>query len=124
MPCNSDHMRADSYERELSQVACFLDELRGKKWTQSELEGYHPGVYCRNIDRATGDAMVRKLCETLQSRDVSTCSLELQMWWRDHKRADAERVQREIDDAKTQKARAAAIAKLTPHERKLLNLYT
>ena len=83
---NSNHMRANEYEKELSRVACLLDELAGKKWERSWWDGYHPRVYCKGDVRfeGLGDLMVKELCEALQSRDVAKCSLEMQNWWRDH----------------------------------------
>ena len=121
MGCNSEHMAANGYERELSRVACLLDELAGKKWERSWWGGYHPRVYCK-ADRAMGDRMVRELCDALQERDVTQCSLEMQIWWRDHQGADKARCELELAQAKTAAEREAAMAKLTPHERKVLGL--
>jgi hypothetical protein len=121
MPCNSDHMNANSYEQQLSRVACLLDELAGKKWDRSWWDGYHPRVYCK-ADKGLGDLMVSELCEALQSRDVTKYSLEMQIWWRDHQAADKERCERELANAKNDAEREAALAKLTPAERKLLGL--
>lgn len=121
MPCNSEHMNPTTYERDLSRVACLLDELAGKKWERSHWDGYHPRVYCKS-DRGVGDQMVRELCDALQDRDVTQCSLEMQIWWRDHQAADKARCERELAQAKTAAEREAALAKLTPHERKVLGL--
>ncbi len=90
MPCNSDYMAANGYERELSRVACLLDELAGKTWERSHWNGYHPRVY-NKADRSMGDQMVRELCSALQERDVTQYSLEMQIWWRDHQAADKAR---------------------------------
>jgi hypothetical protein len=46
----------------------------------------------------------------------------MQIWWRDHQAADKARVEAELAAAEDAKAKAAAIAKLTPHERKLLGI--
>lgn len=121
MPCNSDHMAADGYEQELSRVACLLDELAGKKWERSYWDGYHPRVYCK-ASRDMGNQMVRELCDALQGRDVTQYSLEMQIWWRDHQAADKARCERELARAKAADERKAALAKLTPHERKVLSL--
>ena len=125
MGCNSEHMAATGYERELSRVARLLDELAGKKWERSWWAGYHPRVYCK-ADRAMGDRMgdrmVNELCEALQARDVAQCSLEMQLWWRDHQAADKARRERDLAQAKTDAEREAALAKLTPAERVLLGL--
>ena len=121
MPCNSDYMNATTYERDLSRLACLLDELAGKAWTRTDWEGYHPRVYGK-VHRDMGDQMVRELCDALQAHDVSQCSLEMQMWWRDHQAADKARVEREVAQAKTKIEREAALSKLTPHERAVLGL--
>lgn len=120
MPCNSDHMEANHLERRLSQVACLLDELAGKpKIDKAHWGGYHPRVYSASFD---ADALVAELCSKLQSVDVTQCSLEMQMWWRDHQAADKARIAVEIQRHKEEADRAAAIEKLTPYERKLLGV--
>lgn len=119
MPCNSDYMNPSSKEKELSRVACLLDELNGKKWTKSSWAGYHPTVYCKTPD---GDKLVSTLCQKLQNTDVSKYSLEMQMWWRDHQEADKQRVKKEIEKKKTEKDKQAALAKLSSYERKLLGV--
>ena len=120
MPCNSDYMHANNYEIKISQVMCLLDELKGKKWTNSSWDGYHPKVY--NKGHIDGDKLVSELCVKLQKVSVTDYSLEMQLWWRDHLKADKERVNNEIRNKKGKAAKAAALAKLTPHERELLNL--
>jgi hypothetical protein len=112
-------MEANWLEIRLSRVACLLDELDGKEIDQHHWRGYHPSVYSQRVD---GDKMVAKLCERLQSVDVKDYSLEMQIWWRDHKAADKARIKSELAAAKDAKAKKAAIAKLTPHERKLLGI--
>jgi hypothetical protein len=119
MPCDSSHLEATSVEREMSQVACLLDELDGKKINSQHWRGYHPRVYSQRVDC---DKMVAKLCKRLQSVDVKDYSLEMQIWWRDHQAADKARVEAELAKAKDAKAKKAALAKLTPHEKKLLGI--
>lgn len=120
MGCNTDYMAAKANEIQLSRVACLLDELdTGCAINKSHWSGYHPLVYSQNFN---ADAMVSELCEKLQSTDVSKCSLEMQMWWRDHVEADKQRANNEVAKAKTDEEKQAAIAKLTPHERKILGL--
>ncbi len=120
MPCNCDYMEASDLELQLSRVACLLDELDGKPLNQSHWRGYHPAVY--NKWEVDGDKMVSELCDRLQSVDVTKYSLELQMWWRDHQRADKERIEHELARKKHDSDREAVISKLTPYERKLLGL--
>lgn len=119
MPCNSDHLRATHRERETSRVACLMDELDGKKFNRDRWDGYHPRVYNQRVD---ADAMTAELCARLQGVDVTDYSLEMQIWWRDHKKADKERAEAAVAKAKTEKQKRAALKKLTPHERKLLGL--
>ncbi len=119
MPCNCDYMEASGKEKQLSRVACLLDELDGKPLNQSHWAGYHPAVYNRNVD---GDALVEELCSRLQSLNVKQYSLEMQMWWRDHQAADKARLEHELKRASDAAAKKAAIAKLTPYERRLLGL--
>lgn len=121
MPCDSSHMNATYYERDISRVACLLDELSGAKFSHSHWEGYHPNVY-GSINKEKGDQMVSALCQALQKEDVSKRSLEMQMWWRDHQEADKARIVRELQEAKTQEDKRKAIEKLTPYERDILGL--
>jgi hypothetical protein len=114
-------MEASSLERELSKVACFLDEIAGKQWTRGEMAGYHSRVYGK-ATRELGDQLVNELCNALQGADVSTFSLEMQIWWRDHQAADEERIAKELALATLTFQQEAALAKLTPHERQLLGL--
>jgi hypothetical protein len=126
MPCNSDYMEASGKEIALSRVACLLDELDGKPLNPSHWGGYHPAVYNKGdvagVGGTAGDAMVSELCSRLQAIDVTKYSLEMQMWWRDHQAADKARIEHELARKKDETERRAAIAKLTPHERKLLGL--
>jgi hypothetical protein len=112
-------MEANVLKIRLSQVACLLDELDGKEIDQHQWQGYHPLAYSQRVD---GDKMVAELCKRLQHVDVKDYSLEMQIWWRDHQAADKARVEAELAAAEDAKAKAAAIAKLTPHERKLLGI--
>lgn len=119
MPCNSDYMEPTGKEVALSQVACLLDELDGKPINRSHWNGNHPAVYSKAFN---GDKLVAELCSRLQKTDVTKHSLEMQIWWRDHQAADKARLEREIKQQKLAKRKAAAVAKLTPYERRLLGL--
>jgi hypothetical protein len=125
MPCNSDYMEANPAELEMSRVACCEDELAGLRTKAAWWDGYHPRIYCNLPKKEVRDAMVHNLCEKLQSlstEELATYSLELQMWWRDHIRADRERVEREMREAKDAEDRAALLSRLSPHERRLLGI--
>jgi hypothetical protein len=119
MPCESGYLAANDYEVRMSRVACLLEELDGKPIDGEHWGGYHPRVYCKD---PSSDEMVQELCSRLQKLDVTKYSLEMQVWWRDHQKADKERLERGIREATELKARAEAMAKLTPYERGLLGL--
>lgn len=120
MPCNSEYMKATGTEVGLSQVACLLDELDGSpEIDRNHWRGYHPKIYGKHLD---GDALVAELCARLQKDDVTKRSLEMQVWWRDHQKADKERLEREMMEQKIEAEKAEALEKLTPHERKLLGV--
>ena len=123
MPCNSDYLESDHKEVEMSHVCCLLDELDGQKTiNRNHWNGYHPKVYMKGLSRKAEDKLVDKLCSKLQQRDVSELSLEMQIWWRDHQKADKARLQEEMKRLKDKELRKAAIAKLTPYERELLGV--
>jgi hypothetical protein len=124
MPCNSDHMEANGREKQLSKVACLIDEVTDRKPINPDhWRGYHPAVYNRLLGKDDADEMVAKLCALIQKQpDVSTFSLELQMWWRDHQAADKARIETELRLQSEAGEREVALAKLTPYERKLLGL--
>ena len=118
-------MEPSRIEKQLSEVACLLDELNGVKFSKSNWEGYHPRVY-GGIKKADADKMVDELCSKIQKLTAHElkfhCSLELQMWWRDHQKADKKRIKQEKKELRENQLRNEALAKLTPYERKLLNL--
>ncbi|MGH1470146.1 MAG: hypothetical protein ACRBCS_03075 [Cellvibrionaceae bacterium] len=68
------------------------------------------------------DQHTAMLCEFCQKNDVSKYSLELQIWWRDHQKADKDRLEREQEAIKTKAEKDVALEKLTDYERKLLGL--
>jgi hypothetical protein len=120
MPCNSDYMEATGREISLSHVACLLDELSGRAFTSSCWAGYHPAVYNKHVSKEDANRMVAELCRRIQTVEIKNYSLEMQIWWRDHKAADKARHEKEMSEKKNERARNAAIAKLTPKERELL----
>lgn len=82
MPCNCDHLEPNKHERESVRVLKHLRELRVRK-------GDIP--YYGNVDTLSEDTA--KLCAVYtEIEDVSDYSLELQIWWRDHQEADAEKL--------------------------------
>ena len=123
MPCNSDYMNPSSLEINMSRVLCIMDELKGKAIDDNRWRGYHPLAYGRDICKDDLDKAVAKVCKRLskmKEEQIKQCSLELQMWWRDHKKADAKRLAAEEEAATLKQKREAVLARLTPEERKLL----
>lgn len=119
MPCNSDYMNPTNTEIEASRIMCLLDEISGVPFNDKEWEGYHDEAYGKSINL---DKLVSTLCEKIQNINVKKYSLELQLWARNHKDADKKRLKRELEEMKTANETEAALAKLTPYERKLLRL--
>lgn len=123
MPCRSDYMEATNLEIELAKVFQLIDELNGKNWKEFG-DGYDKRVY-GNASQEKLDVKTEELCSKLQEinpKNFYIYSLELQMWWRDHQKTDGERVRKELEDKKTEKDRQKALLKLSPYEKRLLNL--
>ena len=129
MPCNSGYMSATRTERSMSPVACFIDELNGIKNSHKDIDGYHSKVYNQHLTPEDCDRMVSELCmlclELDNSRDmpnVSDYSLELQIWWRDHKIADEKRTESETRQNQLEYAKRQALAKLSAEDKVILGL--
>ena len=122
MPCRSDYLSANNKEVAMSKVACLLDELNGIPLNETHWDGYHPNAYDRNLSKSECDKMVEKLCSKLQEVDVSKYSLEMQIWWRDHKKADKDRLENDLKKAKSEIDKQNALNKLTDYEKGLLGL--
>jgi hypothetical protein len=126
MPCNSDHLRSTGLEVECSRILLLLDELDGKgppKPKSGGWDGYDKRVYNERLDRVFADELTAELCARISKvKDLSKYSLELQVWARDHKIADAKRKKREAEEKQKAAARKKALAKLTKAERKVLGL--
>ena len=88
MPCNSDYLSSTHNEREASKIYALLDELDGKP-IKNYGSGYDPRVYNKGLGKPFMDTLVRRLCKKLAKVDIVKYSLEMQMWYRDHQKADA-----------------------------------
>lgn len=120
MPCRNEETQPSKRWLESSHVACLMDEVHtGQGLNQKHWDNGHPEA-TENKERA--DWLTQQLCKHLQTSniDITKCSLELQLWWRDHQRADQKRKEQELRDRKDQEDKARALAKLTPRERELL----
>lgn len=124
MPCISDYLEPNQRERELTNIRAFQTELKTGKLGEHYGTGMDPDVYDKNLSQEILDKETAMLCKAMQKVEVegnlSNVSLELQMWWRDHKAADLKRVKAELEAVKDEEDRKKALAKLSAHERKLL----
>jgi hypothetical protein len=116
-------MNPTELETNLSKVYGLFDELRTGKLPKEFGTGYDKRVYNRGITQQKLNEKVEELCSLLKKKkDITKYSLEMQVWWRDHQKADKEREKKEAKQKEYDKARKKALAKLTPAEKKLLNL--
>jgi hypothetical protein len=121
MPCRSDYLEASQAEKELSVLYALLDELETGEASEDFGSGYDPRAY-NKATQSHLDEKTEELCSKLQNTDVTKYSLEMQMWWRDHQRADAARLKSEMTCIETENAKKVALSKLTDYERKLLGI--
>lgn len=119
MLSKSDYLYPTNYEVQISRVACLLGEIEGRQCESDWWKGYHPDVYGK-VTNELGNSLIAQLCDLLQKESVTKYSLEMQLWWRDYQKADKERLDREIQERTAAAEKEAALAKLTPYERKLL----
>lgn len=122
MPCKSDYLDATQSEKNLSVIYGLLDELETGKLPPNFGNGYDKRVYSKCLPKEHLDEKVKELCSKLQSTDVSQFSLEMQIWWRDHQKADKERLEKEMTEQKDKEAKEVALSKLSDYERRLLGL--
>lgn len=111
MPCNSDHMEPNTWERESVKVLSLLHEV-GLRKSKPDFYG-SPNTLGHDT---------AELCTWCKAHDVSKQSLELQIWWRDHQRWDAKREEHEREERESKAARARALKKLTARERQALGI--
>lgn len=97
MPCKSDHMEPNSRENESVRVLTLLKELGDEFVLKPRGE---IGVYgdVSNLDEDTAELC--KICTQIEEmpshvHDIRNFSLELQIWWRDHKAFDEARKKKE-----------------------------
>lgn len=124
MPCNGEYLNANEVEINYSKVLALLEEVKTGVLPDYFGDGYYEKSYSK-ANQQLLDHAVAELCAKLSNYDpheLSKCSLELQIWWRDHQKADIERVKKKMDDAARNRAISHAMAKLTPEEQELLGL--
>ena len=91
MPCDSSHMESTGLERELCRVLLLLEEVRTGVPVNPDSPdwgGYTKGVYGGADLRKRCDEATAELCSQMQTLNPRVFSPELQIWWRDHQKAD------------------------------------
>ena len=111
MPCRCDYLEPTAREIESVNVINLLLEVGVLK--------RNFGIY-GSVDDL--DEHTAKLCKFCQDNDVTKYSLELQIWWRDHKKADKLRLKKEQEEIKKNSDKEEALSKLTDYEKELLGL--
>lgn len=128
MPCQSDYLAPNEFEREGVRAWLVYDEIKTnkrispKEWAScTDRRAYGNWEFQKkDLDNLTAN-----ICKDLSQWSkfsLQAATLELQMWWRDHQKADRAREQREKKQAKDKQLKEEAIAKLTPEERRVLGL--
>jgi len=104
MPCRSDYAEPTAREIALSKVCCVLDELDNKRVKESWWLGYHPKVYCASLSNQQADDLTAEACKLCRNEEnsgnIQNHSLELQFWWREHKKKDKSREQKDKEKEK------------------------
>lgn len=93
MPCKCDYLEPHEIEIEVGRLFLLLDEIeRGELITRRRWAD--AGMDRRSYNKATkaiADELTERACSTLRNwsnKKIATLTLEAQMWWRDHKKAD------------------------------------
>lgn len=88
MPCSCDGYELPT-EKVIaaSRALLVIEELRGNpsppwRWQSPPMLMHY---------KEDQDVAVAKACKMIKKVDVTQCSLELQIWWRDHQEADRKR---------------------------------
>lgn len=115
MPCRSDYLKATARETESSHVLEFLKEIDGEPFNHER-----PAEYYGRIETLDDDTA--RICDWCKTHDITKQSLELQLWWQRHQRADAEREVKDKRQKDEEKLRQEGLSKLTVAERKALGL--
>jgi hypothetical protein len=130
MPCTYDESYAEARDREKFMEECnlvhwLLLEVNGGTVTDEQRGGKYPNPrggnvrwYHDDLERATAE-----LCGKLKDvEDVTRFSLELQLWWKRHQLADANREAKDAKERNRTSAIASALSKLTDEEKRALGI--
>ena len=118
MPCDCSHLEPTQREKESVVVREFLREIEGKQFDHDS-PGDNQGCY-GNVGELDND--MRSLCQWCKDNDVSTKSLELQLWWKRHQAHDKKKEDAERERLDKLNTIAKAYGKLTDEERKAIGL--
>lgn len=125
MPCACDYPDPTRREIELSHVRCLLEEVATGRAVDSQSvhwRGEHPQVYGKNVSETEADSLTRRLCDHLSAVGAQRYSLEMQVWWRDHQKADRARAMVEAEAKEVAARRQLALDKLSDDDRAVLGL--
>jgi hypothetical protein len=114
MPCISDYQEPRPSEIESVRVLTLLREVGLRT---EPFDKYYGSPRSLNEDTA----LLCNWCKANKDK-VKNYSLELQIWWRDHQRADMRREEKERRERETNELKAKALAKLTEEERRALGI--
>ena len=112
MPCDSSHLQPTQREAHSLALVGFLREA-------GILKGKYDQCYGR-VDQLDTDTAA--LCAYCQKHDVTQMSLELQIWWRDHQKADKAKARKREAAVALKCLRQQALKKLTPSEIRALGV--
>ena len=97
MPCNCDYMEPNEREINHAKIVALIEELDTGVLPESFKNAVKSKVYNNtNNEKFNNDGRI--LCSKLKDVDVSNYSLEMQMWWRDHQKADDIRLKKEKEE--------------------------
>lgn len=117
MPCESP--RDEDVFWHTGLVECLLDELNGVDRGDIIRQPWkHPAAAATYFAKHS-DSRTALLCDRLRKEDVARRSLELQVWWRDHKKRDKARVLQALQDAQGRGLIDGVISGLSDYEREL-----
>jgi hypothetical protein len=120
-------MEPSRREIQESRLLFVAAELMRKKPKQDWWDGYHPDVYPnKGLRPEVRDNWTQFCCYALtrmeREETLTSLSLETQMWWREHKKADEKRKLQEAKKTKETELMRSIRSKLTVDELKLLRL--
>lgn len=87
MPCQSDYLEANSREIESRRVIGFMKEAGLDYKAGGPIDNYYGRVDTLDEDTAALCAW----CKKASANKIKKMTLEFQIWWRDHQKADAAR---------------------------------